>query len=52
MNEAKNDRCRCNPCTGAHCNCGCQEKAEAAVSTAPACNCGPQCRCGDACRCA
>jgi hypothetical protein len=50
MNEAKNDRCRCNTCPGSQCNCGCQKKPEAAASVARACTCGPQCRCGDACR--
>jgi len=53
MNDAKNDSCRCNPCLGPQCNCGCQKKREASTSVArAACTCGPQCRCGDACRAA
>jgi hypothetical protein len=39
--------CRCNPCPGAGCTCGCQKTAQQSV-----CACSPQCLCGDACGCA
>jgi len=52
MNEANNDRCRCNPCTGSECNCGCQQKAATLESAARAAGaCGSECRCGSACGC-
>lgn len=52
MNEATNDLCRCNPCAGPQCDCGCQQKAATRESSAgTACACGPQCRCGGDCGC-
>jgi len=51
MNEANNDRCRCNPCTGSECNCGCQQRATQESVARAGCTCGPECRCGSACGC-
>jgi hypothetical protein len=44
MNEVQNETCRCNPCQGAGCACGCQGGV-----AAKACDCGPECRCGGQC---
>lgn len=44
MNKANEVLCRCNPCPGSDCTCGCQKPVEQSV-----CACGPQCRCGEAC---
>jgi hypothetical protein len=53
MNEANNDRCRCNPCVGSECNCGCQQQAGTTESVAQpaACACGSECRCGSGYSC-
>ena len=40
MDEAEMNACRCNPCPGSSCNCGCQSSAAQRT-----CACGPQCGC-------
>ena len=46
--EANANTCRCNPCPGATCQCGCQS-APAVTACGTDCKCG--CREGAECRC-
>lgn len=46
MNETNDNLCRCNPCAGPSCTCGCR-----ATTAAAACACGPRCECGPGCTC-
>ena len=47
MTYETNDRCTCQNCPGATCQCGCQAAAPElrAGYTEAACRCGPKCGC-------
>lgn len=46
MNTSSESTCQCTVCTGAACQCGCQQIAQQKV-----CCCGSPCRCGENCTC-